>query len=335
MLTGGGGGTVLTGGGGGAIAATKAAWSSVTSAAAGGGAWALAPVAPVVAAAVTVAAQKAVEEEIKNDWAEASAEVAALEAAGADTTTLKKLTNANYNVGENGNLKTGALGWFLDLNDTDQTQRVLESMSDVKKRGLIYADLGKYGLEDDNIMGWSPKAMMERWWGTYVDPVTGEHEDMPLTQAEMNALVEYLRQLEIRKLTATGGIDNSTKSYGVRELPSGWEYDKFGIPRRTYETGDATADSFQYNHLSTTEFGMMDDRQYMAWLAQENARYSALHGGESSADSEQTTTITRTMENLPKNLADSLKNVSIVMDKEKVGYIIAGIVSQRIASEVQ
>ena len=338
-LGGGGGGTTGVGGspvtdggaGGGGILSTvaskgkgllKAGASAVAKEVATlGGASALVPAAVFTAGvAPAMLLQNSVTEQIRQEQATMEQNAAALAEAHSENAKFVLTTAQNSYLAkdENGNEKKALFG--LGGSYSQLTDATFESMMGLKDRsgaemaklqfslmGVVNPMTGNYAWND-----------LQTLWSGKLEAGAAQELAISIAKAMSNTSIGQMWEWQSRSSTGT-----------VRELPSGWEYDQFGRPRRTYETNEA------YDYLDTNEFGMMDDRQYMAWLAQENARYSALHGGESSADSEQTTTITRTMENLPKNLADSLKNVSIVMDKEKVGYIIAGIVSQRIASEVQ
>ena len=152
--------------------------------------------AAVVAAAVTPAilAQKANESEWINEYESTEATAAAAEAAGYDAGYLRRLNAAAGPKSDgNGGYKRGLFG-FLDMNPTEQAEQVLQSLGDLKTRGILYSDIHRYGdTENDNILGWRPWTMMERYWGI------GEYADQPLNQQEITALVEYLRDIETKK----------------------------------------------------------------------------------------------------------------------------------------
>ena len=163
--------------------------------------------AAVISAALApaVLAQTDVENKILEEYANAEAVAQAAEKAGLDAGKLRTLNNATL---ANGTDRNG-LG-FLNLNDTEQAAMVLQALSDPMKRGQLYADIQKYG-GDLSAGGNSLWTALLRHWGEYRewqydDPTTYKNEegevrvDSPLTQMEVNELVEALREVEIRKL---------------------------------------------------------------------------------------------------------------------------------------
>lgn len=159
--------------------------------------------AAVAAAAVTpaVIAQKSDEAGWIAESEAAEAAASAAEAAGAQQETVDLLRDLNAAVGPKGDgsggYKRNALG-FLDMNPTDQRDWILQALGNVQNRGMLYSDIQKYGSENDNVAGWKPWSALMRYWGEYTDPGTGER-GAALDQAEITALLEYLRNIEARK----------------------------------------------------------------------------------------------------------------------------------------
>ena len=197
-----GGGTGETPGGG------TGGTGDVTGGTAGGGFWAgikgffsangLSTFAPaaVLAAAVApaVIAQKANEAGWIGKYEETEAAATLAEAGGKDATLLRRLNEASGpKKTADGGYQRGFLG-FLDMNPTQQADLVLQSLGDYKTRGMLYSDIMRYGSPDDNINGWKPWTALMRYWGE------GEYKDQPLDNGEIQALVEYLRDLETKKL---------------------------------------------------------------------------------------------------------------------------------------
>lgn len=198
----GGGGTGGTPGGG------TGGTGDVAGGTAGGGFWAgikgffsangLSTFAPaaVLAAAVApaVIAQKANEAGWIGKYEETEAAATLAEAGGKDATLLRRLNEASGpKKTADGGYQRGFLG-FLDMNPTQQADLVLQSLGDYKTRGMLYSDIMRYGSPDDNINGWKPWTALMRYWGE------GEYKDQPLDNGEIQALVEYLRDLETKKL---------------------------------------------------------------------------------------------------------------------------------------
>ena len=176
----------------------------------------------VVAAAVTpaVLAQLGTERRITSDYEHAEEVATAAEEANASKEDVELLRQLNDAVGpkrtEDGGYKRNALG-FLDLNPTAQAEYILQSLGDVRKRGQLYSDIMTYGDENDNVNGWRPWSMMSRYWGEYRDEY-GNRDDTPLDQNDINAMVEYLREIQIQKL------ENQSQS-GTESMTSGTSLD--------------------------------------------------------------------------------------------------------------
>lgn len=209
-----GGGTGGTPGGG------SGGTGDVTGGTAGGGFWAgikgffsangLSTFAPaaVLAAAVApaVIAQKANEAGWIGKYEETEAAATLAEAGGKDATLLRRLNEASGpKKTADGGYQRGFLG-FLDMNPTQQADLVLQSLGDYKTRGMLYSDIMRYGSPDDNINGWKPWTALMRYWGE------GEYKNQPLDNGEIQALVEYLRDLETKKLDGsdTASLLNDT-----------------------------------------------------------------------------------------------------------------------------
>ena len=181
-----------TGGGTGTWAGIGA---SVKNAAAANGLSMLAP-AGVIAAAIAPAAivQKLSEKNWIEEFENTEAAATLAEAGGKDATLLRRLNEASGpKKTADGGYQRGFLG-FLDMNPTQQADLVLQSLGDYKTRGMLYSDIMRYGSPDDNINGWKPWTALMRYWGE------GEYKDQPLDNGEIQALVEYLRDLETKKL---------------------------------------------------------------------------------------------------------------------------------------
>lgn len=83
---------------------------------------------------------------------------------------------------------------FLDMTPDEQTQQILATLGDKRMRGILHSDINAFGNpESDNINGWLPWTMLQRYWGI------GEYKDQPLDKSDIDGMIEYLRQLEIRK----------------------------------------------------------------------------------------------------------------------------------------
>ena len=287
-LLGAGGGGAAAGGGGTDIVATagggwlKGIIGKVAGSVAGG---ALTPAAVAAAGIIpTYLLQKSVEDKIIKGYEATEAEIARLEAAGVDTSRLKALNAATYNPNA-----SRTLG-FANLNDTEQAAYILSAMGDMKMRGQIYADINKYG-PDRGVAGWNAYSLLQRHWGVYEED--GRRVDMPLTQAEINELVEYMIDVEKAKLAATGGMDNSTVAYGVnrRTLPAGYGYNQWG------EIVDANG-----KRVETGTY-MWDDRQWDKWIEE--------HGGAAGEDLEDAAasleTVTQELTGMPDKVAEAVR----------------------------
>lgn len=174
----------------------------------------------VTAIAPAVMAQLKNEEGWKSEYEHAEEVANAAEERGAnpdDVDLLRRLNAASgIKVDENGNYKKNFFG-FLDMNPTSQADWVLQSLGDPRKRGQIYSDIMTYGdPENDNVAGWKPWNALLRYWGEYRDE-TGRKVDMPLEAHEEDALIEYLRDLQIRKLESGMGTED-TLNDAVNEM---------------------------------------------------------------------------------------------------------------------
>ena len=140
-------------------------------------------------------------------------EESAVETAAEEMTTAAETLKEIGEESKRG-VANGKVTSFLDLDPEQQANWILASLGDVKNRGKLHSDIGLYGNENDNINGWSPWAMLMRYWGEYTDE-QGRPRDMPLEQSDLNGLVEYLRNLEIEKLQSeqendlTGNVENA------------------------------------------------------------------------------------------------------------------------------
>ena len=236
---GGTGGGVATTAGGAAVKTGAISKLSIWLAANGGSLAAGAtPVLVTVAAVAPAVIQQLKDEHGMTEDYEHTEEVAnAAEDAGISPESVelaRKLNAASgVKVNENGEYKRNFLG-FLDLNPTDQSDWVLQSLSDPRKRGQIYSDIMTYGdAENDNVAGWRPWNALLRYWGEYTDE-NGRRVDMPLEQYEQDALIEYLRDLETRKLEmGLNGespikIDDAVSEMKVNTQTTAKAADKFG-----------------------------------------------------------------------------------------------------------
>lgn len=173
-------------------------WASIKSAFASNGLSALVPAA-VLAAAVAPAAiaQKSNEAKWISKYEETEATAARAEAGGKDATLLRRLNTATGpKVGADGTYQRGFLG-FLDMNPTEQADLILQSLGDVKNRGLLYSDIQRYGPTNgagDRATSSGNYAWEEllRYWGI------GDGE--ALDPQRIDSLLEYLREMEANKL---------------------------------------------------------------------------------------------------------------------------------------
>ena len=95
---------------------------------------------------------------------------------------------------------------------TNDLGAIIGDLGDIRKRGLLHADIEKWGARDamgdlNTGVGWTPWALLQRYWGTYYETAYDsrgneyqKHVDMPLEPYEINALLEYLKDMYTRKL---------------------------------------------------------------------------------------------------------------------------------------
>jgi len=95
---------------------------------------------------------------------------------------------------------------------TNELGAIIGDLGDIRKRGLLHADIEKWGARDamgdlNTGVGWTPWALLQRYWGTYYETAYDsrgneyqKHVDMPLEPYEVNALLEYLKDMYTRKL---------------------------------------------------------------------------------------------------------------------------------------
>lgn len=174
--------------------------------------------AGVIAAAITPAilVQNNVDEKLVK--AAEAAEAVAEEASGRvgeteEVALLRRLVNAtNAERDENGEYKRNIFGQYVWMPGDDRGA-ILAGLGDWKNRGILHADIERYGARDGmgglNVpgTGWTPWALLQRYWGNYYitdyDTRGNEyqrHVDMPLDPQEETALLEYLRDMYTRKL---------------------------------------------------------------------------------------------------------------------------------------
>jgi len=174
--------------------------------------------AGVIAAAITPAilVQNDVDEKLVK--AAEAAEAVAEEASGRvgeteEVALLRRLVNAtNAERDENGEYKRNIFGQYIWMPGDDRGA-ILAGLGDWKNRGILHADIERYGARDGmgglNVpgTGWTPWALLQRYWGNYYETdydTRGNeyqrHVDMPLDPSEETALLEYLRDMYTRKL---------------------------------------------------------------------------------------------------------------------------------------
>ena len=96
---------------------------------------------------------------------------------------------------------------------TNDLGAILGDLGDLRKRGLLHADIEKWGARDGmgdlNVpgTGWTPWNLLRRYWGVYTETAYDRngnpyeaHVDMPLDPQEVNALLAYLQDMYTRKL---------------------------------------------------------------------------------------------------------------------------------------
>ena len=180
------------------VAAGSGFWASVKSVFAANGLSALVPAAVLSASVAQAAiAQKANEAKWISEYEQTEATAARAESGGKDATLLRRLNAATGpKVGADGTYQRGFLG-FLDMNPTEQADLILQSLGDVKYRGLLYSDIQKYGPTNgagDRATSSGNYAWEEllRYWGI------GDGET--LDPQRIDSLLEYLQEMETNKL---------------------------------------------------------------------------------------------------------------------------------------
>lgn len=91
----------------------------------------------------------------------------------------------------------------------------LAMLGDLQRRGTLHNLIANYGTADDSVAGWAPWSMMLRYWGEYRDE-SGRRVDNPLENYELEALVQYLRELDSRRTETQEGED--TGATGMDEI---------------------------------------------------------------------------------------------------------------------
>lgn len=316
-------------GGGAAAGAGGAGAAGAGAAGAGGGAGVVSSIsgalgmvaaeAAVVAVAVTpaVIAQAQNEEEWKAEREAAEAVAEAAESMGEDATLLRQLIEAgNVKKDANGEYKRNFLG-FLDMNPTDQADYILQALGDVKMRGLLYSDILTYGPVNgagDRATSSGNYAWNEllRYWGEYTDE-NGRRETEPLDRQRIEALVEYLREMEINKL------NHQMEEQGQRDLSGALEEAMEQALDNSGADGDLPADWYTVTGSGWNRYAGNPDENGISETDLQGF-LGVPAGVESAAE---------------KGVKKGISGLRVEIDGQAAGRILAPYVSQEIAKDME
>ncbi|MBR3333263.1 MAG: hypothetical protein IKG23_03130 [Clostridia bacterium] len=277
-----------------------------------GGAYALVPAAvATVGIAPGVMLQNYVTEQIRLDQAEMEVAAERLESANSENAKFVRITaeNSFLQKDENGNEKKNIIG----MSYSQLTGATFESLMGLKDRsgaemaklclalqGAVNPMTGNYAWTDLN-----------RLWNGELE--AGDVQELAVSIATA-----------LSKQSVQGLWDLRTNGIGEgRQLPAGWAYDQYGQPYRTYQTGDADLDRYAGSHIGSTAWGMMDERQYAAWLESENAKYIEVNGALETATGDLETAA-QDMTGLPDKTAEAVRSALSGMTFG-IGNILGGL----------
>ena len=229
-----------------------------------------------------------------------------------DVEMLTRLANAlGPTTDEEGNYKknfTFSTYW----EPTNDLGAILGDLGDLRKRGLLHADIEKWGarngLGETQVPGTGYEAwdLLRRYWGVYESetwPGSGEwrHEDYPLDPQEQYALLEYLKDMYTRKLEEqmenTFGAGAGTGSLGA-VLPPSWRF--------------MSADQWNgVGHGSSQQEGVS---------SQDLQGFRGLPG--------------QVAQSAREGVAAGISGIKVYMDGTVVGHLVAPVVSREIARQV-
>ncbi len=232
---------------------------------------------------------------------------------------------------ENGEWETGFMGLFLNNNDTDEADWVLQGLNDPTKRGDLYATLRKYG---EPAAGWDPWSLLLRYWGEYTEPTeygpefpwkqgdAGEKRvDYPLDATERNALIDAIRDAYLKRLE-----DQMNR---VEEEAQDAE-----------NSADAAFEAAVERVLTGSGGSSGLTGRVMPWAALNLDTWTGRGSGTGGSQQEGITSgDLDTFRTLPASLQRAVQDavrtgvsgIRVSMDGQTVGRLVAGTVSQEIA----